>query len=87
MDVGLDMPLGYPGRPGTWTVRYMSLAFRRGVWVRGMNSRVDGLQMVFKVLRPETRGDHQDCDSQRRERGQGPSIELGRGAGHDQPGP
>lgn len=86
MDMSLEMPLGYPSRPGIWTV--ISLAFRREVWAEGMNLRVDGLQMVFKVFRPGTRGDHQDSDSQRRGRGQGVSTgtpnskKLGRGAGH-----
>lgn len=54
-----------------------------------MNMRVDGLWMV---LRPETRGDQQDCESQRREGGQEPSIgtpnskKMGRGARRGQPG-
>lgn len=92
LDMGLKMLPGYPSRPGAWAIRFMSLTFRREVWAEGMNSRVDGLWMVFKVLRPETRGDQQDCDSPRREGGQGPSIgtpnskKLGRGARHGQPG-
>lgn len=89
MDVGLKMPPGYPSRPGTWAVRFMSLTFRREVWAEDMNMRVDGLWMV---LRPETRGDQQDCESQRREGGQEPSIgtpnskKMGRGARRGQPG-
>lgn len=32
------------------------------MWAEAMNLGVDGLHLVFKALRPETRGNRPDCD-------------------------
>lgn len=85
--MGLTVPLGYPSRPRMWAGGYMSLGFRREVWVQDMNLRADSLWMVFKVLRPEiSKTGILREEKEAKDQASTPpnSKVLGRGAGHSQ---